>query len=184
MSLCESESASLTLQGLKQHIEASHDLFDFSYPKAEPGGVPTEGVSAGGVPTITVGCPDDLFDQHGNLQTLETDDLESVDGKVQACCLLQVPFRLGKLLSASAFQLGQAAFWRPFWSGGFSNAASFVQWFCLSLLKMYGLCAYMLRCSFCWYPLIVVSGYTLSAIRQGPHSQISRDSCHGMMQQQ
>ena len=143
------------MQGLKQHIEASHDLFDFSYPEAEPGGVSTEGVSAGGVPTITVGCPDDLFDQQGNLQTLETDDLETVDGKVQACCLSKVPFSLGKLPSASAFQLGQAACWRRSllgwgsWSGGSLNAALVVQWLCLPLLKTYGLCAYMLPCSSC-----------------------------------
>ncbi|KAL3142032.1 hypothetical protein ABBQ32_004666 [Trebouxia sp. C0010 RCD-2024] len=59
------------LLGLQQHIEASHDLFDFGYPKAEPGGCPT----------VEVRCPPDLYDQQGKLQTLETDDLHDDKGK-------------------------------------------------------------------------------------------------------
>ena len=67
----------LCFQGLQQHVEASHDLFDFSYPKAELEGFVTEEA-----PTVAVCCPDDMFDKQGRLQTLETNDLADVDGKV------------------------------------------------------------------------------------------------------
>ena len=67
-------TCSVSLQGLQQHIEASHDLFDFGYPQAEPGGLPT----------VEVRCPDDLYDQQGKLQTLETDDLHDDHGKVRS----------------------------------------------------------------------------------------------------
>lgn len=67
----------LYVQGLQQHIEASHDLFDFGYPKTEPGAVST----------VAVRCPGDLFDRQGRLQTPETDDVDTADGKVRLCCL-------------------------------------------------------------------------------------------------
>lgn len=76
-----SDTADLaSLQGLQQHIEASHDLFDFGYPKAEPGGCPT----------VEVRCPPDLYDQQGKLQTLETDDLHDDKGKVRPYHSLQL----------------------------------------------------------------------------------------------
>ena len=75
----------LYLQGLQQHIEASHDSFDFGYPKTEPGAVPT----------VAVRCPAELFDQQGQLQTPETDDMDTADGKVRLC-------RLAKLLLLQA----------------------------------------------------------------------------------
>ncbi|DBB11086.1 TPA: hypothetical protein ACH3X3_006549 [Trebouxia sp. C0006] len=51
--------------GLKHHIEASHDLFDFTY---------TQG-GAGVVPTVTVRCPGGLYDRQGRLQNPEAGDI-------------------------------------------------------------------------------------------------------------
>lgn len=52
-------------QGLQQHMEASHDLFDFSYSL---GGVDM-------VPSVNVRCPAELYDQQGNLQNPEAADV-------------------------------------------------------------------------------------------------------------
>lgn len=61
------------LLGLKQHIEASHDLFDFEYAPW----------ASGQVPTIFVRCPSDLYNQQGQLQNPECDDIGFCkDGKV------------------------------------------------------------------------------------------------------
>lgn len=53
------------LLGLQQHIEASHDLFDFGYSQVE----------ADVVPTVNVRCPGKLYDQQGTLQNPEADDI-------------------------------------------------------------------------------------------------------------
>ena len=83
-----SKSGSDLLQGLQQHVEASHDLFDFSYlPQA-----------LGQVPTVLVQCPSELYDDQGQLQNPECNDIGlakdgKVDGKVCcAHCNLVVPF--------------------------------------------------------------------------------------------
>ena len=52
-------------QGLQQHVEASHDLFDFSY---SVGG-------ADSIPNVNVRCPAELYDQQGNLQNPEAADV-------------------------------------------------------------------------------------------------------------
>lgn len=53
------------LLGLQQHIEASHDLFDFSYSQGE----------AGAVPTVTVRCPGKLYDRQATMHNPEADDI-------------------------------------------------------------------------------------------------------------
>ena len=55
----------MPLQGLQEHVCASHDLFvyDFSERSQEP--------SRPDAPTIRVACPTDLFDSSGTLQSLE-----------------------------------------------------------------------------------------------------------------
>ena len=60
------------MQGLQHHIESSHDLFDFGYPKTQ----------SGGAPTVAVRCPKELFDAQGRLPTLESDELGTEAGKV------------------------------------------------------------------------------------------------------
>ena len=65
----------LALQGLKHHIEASHDLFDFTYTQR----------GAGVVPTVTVRCPGGLYDRQGRLQNPEAGDIgRGSDCKVSA----------------------------------------------------------------------------------------------------
>jgi len=65
----------LAVQGLQQHIEASHDLFDFGYSQGE----------ADVVPTVNVRCPGELYDRQGTLQNPEADDIgDGTDCKVSA----------------------------------------------------------------------------------------------------
>ncbi|DBB04347.1 hypothetical protein WJX77_010776 [Trebouxia sp. C0004] len=53
------------LLGLQQHIEASHDFFNFGYFQGE----------ADAIPTVNVRCPGELYDQQGTLQNPEADDI-------------------------------------------------------------------------------------------------------------
>ena len=67
----------MLLQGLQEHICASHDLFayDFSERPQEP--------SRPDAPTIRVACPTDLFDSSGTLQSPEADEYAQDFNKVR-----------------------------------------------------------------------------------------------------
>ena len=64
----------LLIQGIQQHVEASHDMFDFGY-------------CHGVVPTVHVCCPDGMYNRQGFLQSPEADDIgDGTDGKVILHC--------------------------------------------------------------------------------------------------
>ena len=55
----------LLLQGLQQHMQASHDLFDFGCSQRGSGLGPPS------IPCVNVRCPAELYDQQGHLQSVE-----------------------------------------------------------------------------------------------------------------
>ena len=75
-------SCPVNLQGLQEHLCASHDLFvyDFTQPLQQ-----AQTPSANAV--IRVACPSHLFDGSGHLQSLEAAEFSEYYNKVRVCIL-------------------------------------------------------------------------------------------------